>query len=153
MLQTDEARTGKINIPDIDARTMTRMIHYIYTGILTFLLGEGHDEEDFNKIIYAAEKYQMPKMKTLAYFELAKQLDMAKHSDFDLAKHFDFGMPPQQVAEMLIIGEEYGSGELQEFAIQMIRASRRILEDQEFESKLRNHVKSVDILFKILQSL
>ena len=145
MLQTDEARTGLINIPDIDARTMTRMIHYIYTGILTFLLGGGHDEEDFYKIIYAAEKYQMPKMKTLAYFDLAKQLDVAKH--------LDFVMPPQQVAEMLIIGEEYSSGELHEFAIQMIRANRWILEDQEFESKLRNHVKSVDILFKILKSL
>ena len=64
MLQTDEARTGKINIPDIDARTMTRMIHYIYTGILI----SASEEEDFDKIIYAAEKYQMPKMKTLAYF-------------------------------------------------------------------------------------
>ena len=134
MLQGDmvEARTGKITIKDIDARTVELMISYVYTGQL-----ETDKELDINKMIYAADKYDMPGLRALVYSTVA-------------SNHLE--VVPGVLADMLVTANLHQSRELEEVALKRIRADREILEDPLFREKFKV-TQNIDILFDIIKKL
>ena len=59
-----------------------------------------------DNLIYAADKYDMPKLKALAYFKMASPIQIR------------YPPRPGQIAEMLVIAEKYGSDNLLEVALE-----------------------------------
>lgn len=70
MLRTDmeEAKTGKVNIPDFDSKTMKELLRFIYCNEV-----ENLTEID-RTLIFAAEKYQIEELKKLCIQSIIKSL-------------------------------------------------------------------------------
>ena len=119
MLQGDmvEARTGTIIIQDMEANTLELVIAYIYTGQL-----EAEKDVDINKMINAADKYDLPGLKALVYLKVASGDMVVKH---------------ELIADMLVTANLHQSRELEEVALKRIKGNKEILEDPEFRRKLK----------------
>lgn len=70
MLQTDmeEAKTGKVNIPDFDSKNMKELLRFIYCNEV-----ENLTEID-RSLIFAAEKYQIEELKKVCIQSIIKSL-------------------------------------------------------------------------------
>ena len=130
MFQGDmlEAREGKVTVTDVDPGTFAATLHYIYTGEL-----ECGKDIFLSKMIYAADKYDLPGLKGLLFLKMKSE---------DIQEEF--------IPDLLIIADKYQAGPLKKLALEKIRANRKILEKEEFQRKLAN---SPHILFKLLQEL
>ena len=134
MLQTDmkEARTGRVVVEDIDPETMELVIGYVYTGQL-----EVGTEADISRLVYAADKYDLPGLKALAYFSVASG---------------DLKIKQELIADMLIMANLHQSREMEEQAIQKLRNNREVLRDPEFRKKFKD-TQNIDLLFDIMEKL
>ena len=134
MLQTDmlEARTGRVVVDDIDPDTLELVLGYVYTGQL-----ELGTEADISQLVRAAEKYDMPGLKAHVYFSVASS---------------DLKLKPGVIADMIITADLFQSKELEEAVLKRIREDRKLVQDLEFQKKLKDAQKMdllVDLLLKL----
>ena len=134
MLQTDmeEARTGRVVVDDIDPDTLELVLGYVYTGQL-----ELGTEADISQLVHAADKYDMPGLKALVYFKVGCS---------------DLKLKAAVIADMLITAELFQSEELEEAVLKRIREDKKLVQDLEFQKKLKDSQKMdllVDLLLKL----
>ena len=130
MIQGDmlEARQSEVTVTDVDCATFAAMLHYIYTNAL-----EDGQDIDVNKMIYAAEKYDVGGLKDLLILKMKSE---------DIQDEF--------IPDLLILADKYQAGQLKELALEKIRANRKILREAEFQRKLANFPH---ILFDIMEQM
>ena len=63
-----EAREGEVTVTDVDPGTFAAVLHYIYTGEL-----DDDQDLDINKMIYAAEKYDLDGLKELLFLKMKSE--------------------------------------------------------------------------------
>ena len=117
-----EAREGEVTVTDVDPGTFAAVLHYIYTGEL-----DDDQDLDINKMIYAAEKYDLDGLKELLFLKMKSG---------DIQEEF--------IPDLLIIADKYQAEPLKKLALEKIRANRKILR------KLNNFPH---ILFDIMELL
>ena len=103
MILTDmkEARKGEIFIEKIDAKTLSSMIDYIYTGEIA------GDSLDVQMVAYVADKYDMPGFMDLLCFKMKAEV---VNSEF--------------IADMVISAARHDSKDLKNVALDKLRANR-----------------------------
>merc|ERR1712154_578550 len=57
-----EARKGEVTLTDLDSGTFAAVLTYVYTGEL-------EEMQDYDNMIYAAKKYDLPGLKTLLFLK------------------------------------------------------------------------------------
>ena len=123
-----EARESEVTVTDVDPDTFAAMLHYVYTGQL-----EDGKDLDVNKMIYAAEKYDLAGLKDLLILKMKSE---------DIQEEF--------IPDLLILADKYPSRQIKKLALEKIRANRNILEDAEFQRRMIN---SPNILFSLMREL
>ena len=64
----EEARTGTVEITDMDSKTLKKMLEFVYTG-------EVDDIEDVaEELLYAADKYEIKGLVSVNHFTKLKQI-------------------------------------------------------------------------------
>ena len=131
MILTDmqEANKGEILIEEIDPKTLSSLIHYIYTGDLV------GDDLDVQMVACAANKFNMPGLMDLLCFKM-KSKDVKS----------------EYIADLLIAADRHDSQDLKNVALNKLRADREILNDQEFRQKMQQ-ADNKNIIFDIINQL
>ena len=113
----------------MEAGTFVAMLHYVYTGEME----EGLDI-DLNKMIYAAEKYDLPGLMDLLFFKMKSD---------DIQEEF--------IPDLLIIADKYQACRVKKLALEKIRAkitlsvSKKIKEDhQRREGEREGHLEVLE---------
>ena len=137
MIQSNmkEGITAEINLEKdemVDEKTLTSMIHYIYTGEMS-----GEDLE-IQKVVHVCDKYDLPGLLDLFALELRTG-----------------EVKPEQVADMIIAARRHEevAGELWDIAREKIREEREILRDERFREAIGSEGNPEDILYKIMEDL
>ena len=130
MIQGDmlEARQSEVTVTDVDCATFAAMLHYIYTNVL-----EDGQDIDVNKMIYAAEKYDVGGLKDLLILKMKSE---------DIQEEF--------IPDLLILADKYPSRQIKKLALMKIHANSNILGDAEFQRRMIN---SPNILFSLMREL
>ena len=123
-----EAREGEVTVTDVDPGTFAAVLHYIYTGEL-----DGEKDLDINRMIYAAEKYDLDGLKELLFLKMKSE---------DIQEEF--------IPDLLILADKYQASQIKKLALEKIRANRNVLEDLEFQKRMIN---SPHILFALMKEL
>ena len=123
-----EAREGEVTVTDVDPGTFAAVLHYIYTGEL-----DDEKDLDINKMIYAAEKYDLDGLKELLFLKMKSE---------DIQEEF--------IPDLLILADKYQASQIKKLALEKIRANRNVLEDLEFQKRMIN---SPHILFALMKEL
>ena len=121
-----EAREGEVTVTDVDPGTFAAVLHYIYTGEL-----DDEKDLDINKMIYAAEKYDLDGLKELLFLKMKSE---------DIQEEF--------IPDLLILADKYQASQIKKLALEKIRANRNVLEDLEFQKRMIN---SPHILFALMK--
>ena len=131
MILTDmqEAKKGEILIKEIDPKTLSSMIQFIYTGDLV------GDDLNVQMVAYAADKYMIPGFMDLLCFNMKSE---------DVENEY--------IADMLIAADRHNSQDLKNVALDKIRADREILNDQGFRKKTQE-AENKTILFDLFNDL
>lgn len=95
--ETTDYSSNKMKLNDIDSDTIKSLLRYIYTGILD------KNQSMSSKLLYAAEKFQLNKMKTICISCLSENLNV------------------QNVLETLILADHYNEKILEENCIGFIK--------------------------------
>ena len=124
-----EAGKGEIIIEEIDPKTLSSMIHYIYTGDLV------GDDLDVQMVACAANRYNMPGFIDLLCFKMKSE---------DVKNEY--------IADMLIAADRHDSQDLKDLALNKLRADRMILNDEEFRKKM-HEAENKNIIFDLFNEL
>ena len=109
IILTDEP--DEIVIREIDPKTLSAMIHYLYTGDLI------EEALDVQMVAHAAAKYRIPGFMDLLCF----RLQMRKEE-----------LPGEMIADLLVAAHRYEAEGLRKIALAKIRADRKIISDEGF---------------------
>ena len=109
-----EARKGEVTVTDVDSGTFAAVLTYVYTGEL-------EEGLDLNNMIYAADKYDLPRLKELLFLKIKSE---------DITEEF--------IPDLLIIADKYQADHLKKLALEKLRANRKVLRDEAFRVKLNN---------------
>ena len=131
MILNDMQETGKgeIVIEEIDPKTLSSMIHYIYTGDLV------GDDLDVQMVACAANKYNLPGFIDLLCFKMKSE-----------------EVKSEYIADMLIAADQYDSQDLKDLALNKLRADRKILNDEGFRRKM-DGAENRNIIFDLFNEL
>ena len=124
-----EAKKNEIVIREIDPKTLSAMIHYLYTGDLI------EEALDVQMVAHAAAKYRIPGFMDLLCFKMKTE---------DVQSKF--------IADMLIAADRHGSQDLKNVALDKIRADREILNDKGFRKKMQE-AENKDLLVDLFNDL
>ncbi len=85
MLSSDmlESSSNEIKIDDLDADTVQKMLSFMYTGTLP----NTKESKDTDKLLYAAEKYQLEHLKKICSNKLAKNINQENVIDLLIKAH------------------------------------------------------------------
>ena len=110
----EEARTGEMVIPDIDEKTLGTVIKYVYTDQLEMV-----EDQDFEKLIHAADKYDLPELVALVCNQMRK-----------------VDIKGEMTATLLIAAYKHGKEELRELAVERIKADRLVCQEEGFKERM-----------------
>ena len=85
MLSSDmqESSSNEVKIEDLDADTVQKMLSFMYTGTLPNI----KESKDTDKLLYAAEKYQLEHLKNICSNKLAKNINQENAIDLLIKAH------------------------------------------------------------------
>ena len=118
-----EARKGEMFIPDIDEKTLSILIKYVYTDQL-----EMAEDQDLQMMIHAADKYQLSSLITLVCKQMRK-----------------VDLKGDRIADLLISAHVHWKEELRQLALEKIRANRKICQEKGFKEKMEMAPSSIMI--------
>ena len=101
-----ESATGRVDIPDIKAEVLQELLTYIYTDDCPALVAQGNVVDKARELLYAADKYQLTRLKALCEKELTKTIGVAS------------------VAETLLYANMHNAHQLEQTCIRFIIAKR-----------------------------
>ena len=120
-----EAKNSEIFIEDVDEKTVQEMINYIYTGELTGV------DLDIQMVAWVADKYELPGMLDLLCFRMKVDEVEGVH-----------------IADMLLAARRHDSLELQQIAMDKLKANKELLSEPAFREKFKG---DQSILFELIQ--
>jgi len=77
-IKMTESKSNTVNIKDIDGKTMTEILRFIYTQEVNNI------KELATKLLYGAEKYQLDKLKKLCLASMIENLSVENALDYFL---------------------------------------------------------------------
>ena len=110
----EEGRKDEMVIPDIDEKTLGTVIKYVYTDQLEMV-----EDHDFEKLIHAADKYDLPELVALVCNQM-RQVDIKG----------------EVIADLLISAYKHGKEELRELAVERIKADRLVCQEEGFKERM-----------------
>ena len=117
----EEAKKGEIFIPEIDEKTLSSVIKFIYTGEL-----EMSEDQNIQKMVYAGDKYDLPGFMNIFCSKMREET-----------------ITGQAIADLLISAHRHEKGELREVAMEKIRAKREVLKEKGFKEGMDQAPSSV----------
>ena len=110
----EESKKGEMVIPDIDEKTLGTVIKYVYTDQLEMV-----EDHDFEKLIHAADKYDLPELVALVCNQM-RQVDIKG----------------EVIADLLISAYKHRKEELRELAVERIKADRLVCQEEGFKERM-----------------
>ena len=125
----EEGRRGEMFVKDLDEKTLSTVIHFVYLSELVM-----SDDQDLQKLILAADMYDLPGLNALLCLEMDKK-----------------DISGEAVANLLISAERHGAKGLRDLAYKKIKAKRELCEEEGFRQKMKKADPSIMIdLFNAL---
>ena len=116
-----EAKKSEIFIAEIDEKTLSTFIKFIYTGEL-----EMSEEQSIQQMIYAVDEYKLPGFMNIFCSKMREET-----------------ITGQAIADLLISAHRHEKGELREVAMEKIRARREVLKEKGFKEGMDQAPSSV----------
>jgi len=121
----EESRSGRIVINDLDVDTVGKMLAYIYSGQIAKM--DGKEET----LLAAAEKYDLPGLKSLCEDALSKAMNI------------------DNVLDMLLLADLHKAGRIKSLAISfIIENAQEIVSQEGWSKKLEKFPTLLSDLFK-----
>ena len=123
LFDMEEGMKEEMFVKDFDEKTLSTVIHFVYLSEL-----EMTDDQDVQKLILAADMYDLPGLRALLCLKMDKK---------DLSGEI--------LADLLISANRHGAKDLREVAYKKIRAKRELCKEEGFRKKMKKADQSIMI--------